>query len=77
MPFSFFIRVHAHFREQECQSLPHTVPDVNQPGMAAARGGRDRTRPLSANTIRERAQQSLEESAKRLRTVEVREESSD
>jgi len=59
-------------REQERQSLPHTVPDVNQPGMAAARGGRDRTRPLSANTIRERAQQSLEESARRLKAIEVR-----
>jgi len=66
-----------HCREQEHQSLPHTVPDVNQPGMAAARGGRDRTRPFSANTIRERAQQSLEESARRLRAIEVREEASD
>jgi len=45
--------------------------------MAAARGGRDRTHPLSANTIRERAQQSLEESAKRLRAIEVREKASD
>jgi len=45
---------------------------VNQLGMAAPRGGRDRTCPLSANTIRERAQQSLEESAKRLRAIEVR-----
>jgi len=45
--------------------------------MAAARGGQDRTRPLSANTIRERAQQSLEESAKRLRAIEVRKEASD
>ena len=58
-------------REQERQSLPHTVQDVNQPGMAAVRGGRGRACPLSANTIRERAQHSLEESADS-KTIEVR-----
>ena len=59
-------------RELERQSLPHTVPDTSQSHVAAGRGGRGGTRPLSANTTRERAQKSLDESAKRLKAIEVR-----
>ena len=52
------------------QLLPNVVPDPSeQAGRSAAKTSRPR--PLSANTIRQRAVKSLDESAKRLKAIEV------
>ena len=59
-------------REHEQQQmLPNVVPDPS--GQAGRRPSRiSRLCPLSANTIRQRAVKSLDESAKRLKAIEVK-----
>lgn len=64
-----YMYIHYHREHEQQQSLPNVVPDSSEP---TGRSGRiTRPRPLSANTIRQRAAKSLEESAKRLKAIEV------
>jgi hypothetical protein len=64
-----------HFREHEQQQLlPNVVPDpIPEVGDRNGRPGRMTAKPRlpSANTVRQRAVKSLDESAKRLKAIEV------
>ena len=62
-----------HFREHEQQqSLPNVVPDpITEVRGNGRSGGIAKPRLPSANTIRQRAVESLDESAKRLKAIEV------
>ena len=64
-----------HFREHEQQqSLPNVVPDsVTEVGGNGRSGRIAKPRLPSANTIRQRAVKSLDESTKRLKAIEVSE----
>lgn len=62
--FAHYLREH----EQQ-QLLPNVVPDTSEQAGRSTRTSR--SRPLSANTIRQRAVKSLDESAKRLKAIEV------
>ena len=62
-----------HFRERkQQQSLPNVVPDpITEVGGNGRSGRIAKPRLPSANTIRQRAVKSLDESAKRLKAIEV------
>ena len=60
-------------RSQEHPPHPHTVPAAEELVRAyRSEKPRQQTRPLSANGIRERAEESLNDGTKRLKAIEVR-----
>ena len=72
LPFTHYNNYDIIREHEQQQLLPNVVPDSTSEVPAGGRTGRTaRSRPLSANTIRQRAVKSLDESAKRLKAIEV------